>query len=98
MFSLSFSQTLLVAGIIFWLVCLGADLTVGLRQTPAVDPTATLCFFGAVAASFVAGAMYGHEAEFEKAQRGKYPREDPMAQPLLDSEKDERASFDGMIC
>lgn len=69
MFSLSFSKSLLVTGVIFWLVGLSADVISGLRKTPAVDPTAALCFFGAVAASFLAGAVYGHEAEHEKAQR-----------------------------
>lgn len=98
MFCLSFSQGLLATGVIFWLVCLGADVTSGLQKSPAVDPTAALCFFGAVAAAFLAGAVYGREAEHEKAQREKQLQEDLVAQPLLESEKGERNSFHGEFC
>ncbi|OBT40400.1 hypothetical protein VE00_08854 [Pseudogymnoascus sp. WSF 3629] len=98
MFCLSFSQSLLATGAIFWLVCLGADVISGLQKSPAVDPTAALCFFGAVAAAFLAGAVYGREAEHEKAQREKQLEEDLVAQPLLDSEKGETKYFHGEFC
>jgi hypothetical protein len=98
MFCLSFSQSLLVTGVVFWLVCLGADVISGLQKSPAVDPTTALCFFGAVAAAFLAGAVYGREAESEKAQREKQLHEDLVMQPLLDSKKGKRDSFHGMFC
>ncbi|KFZ13874.1 hypothetical protein V502_06398 [Pseudogymnoascus sp. VKM F-4520 (FW-2644)] len=98
MFALTFSRSLLATGVIFWLICLSADVISGLRKTPAVDPTAALCFFGAVAASFLAGAVYGREAEYEKAQREKQLQNDLTAQPLLDSGKGERDSFFGVFC
>ncbi|OBT81903.1 hypothetical protein VE02_09290 [Pseudogymnoascus sp. 03VT05] len=98
MFCLSFSQSLLATGVIFWLVCLGADVISGLQKSPVVDPTAALCFFGAVAAAFLAGAVYGREAEHEKAQREKQLQEDLVAQPLLASKKGERDSFHGAFC
>lgn len=98
MFSLSFSKSLLAAGVIFWVVCLSADIISGIQKSPAVDPTAALCFFGAVAASFLAGAVYGHEAEYEKAQRQRQLQDDLVAQPLLDSGKFERDLFHGVFC
>lgn len=98
MFSLSFSQSLLATGVIFSLVCLGADVINGLRKIPVVDPTASLCFFGAVAASFLAGAVYGHEAEHEKAHRERQLQEGYIAQPLLDSRTDKKYQFFGELC
>lgn len=98
MFSLSFSQSLLATGVIFWLVCLSADIISGIQKSPAVDPTATLCFFGAVAASFLAGAVYGHEAEYEKARRQRQLQDDLVAQPILGSGKGERDLFHGVFC
>ncbi|KFZ10968.1 hypothetical protein V501_04966 [Pseudogymnoascus sp. VKM F-4519 (FW-2642)] len=98
MFCLSFSQGLLATGVIFWLVCLSADVISGLQKTPAVDPTAALCFFGAVAAAFLAGAVYGREAESEKAQRENQLQGDLVTQPLLDSKQGERDSFHGVFC
>ncbi|KFY22222.1 hypothetical protein V493_06753 [Pseudogymnoascus sp. VKM F-4281 (FW-2241)] len=81
-----------------WLICLSVDIISGLRQDLAPNPAGALCFFGAVAVAFLAGAVYGHEAEYEKAQRRKKLEEDPMAQPLLGSEKRQRNSSPGEIC
>ena len=98
MFFLSFSQSLLATGVIFWLVYLGVDVIGGLRKTPVVDPIASLCFFGAVAASFLAGAVYGHEAEYEKAQRGRKLHEGYIVQPPFGSGKDKKDQFFGELC
>ncbi|KFY49004.1 hypothetical protein V495_00834 [Pseudogymnoascus sp. VKM F-4514 (FW-929)] len=95
---LTFSRSLLASAVIFWLVCLGADVACGLQKNPRVDPTAALCFFGAVAAAFIAGAVYGREAEYEKSQHKMESKQDLASQPLLDSEKGENGSFHGTFC
>ncbi|KFX89826.1 hypothetical protein O988_08480 [Pseudogymnoascus sp. VKM F-3808] len=90
---LTFSRCLLASAAIFWLVCLGADVACGLQKNPRLDPTAALCFFGAVAAAFIAGAVYGREAEYEKSQHKMESKQDLASQPLLDSEKGENDFF-----
>jgi hypothetical protein len=58
----------------------------GYEETAAVDIIATLCFLSASTISFIAGALYGHEAEYEKTQREKGVTKDLEQQPLLPSQ------------
>lgn len=77
-----------------WFSCLFSDVIVGFVKGTTADPIPVLCFLGGVATSFVAGAVYGHEAEYERAQRGQELKEQDLeCQPLLDSGMDEKDYF-----
>lgn len=95
MFSFSFSDVLLAIAFVSWLSCIFTDVIFGLIKYPSTDITPVLCFLIAVAASFIAGALYGREAEFEKAQREKVlDEEDVECQPLLGPEVDEKDTME----
>jgi hypothetical protein len=82
--SFTFSMLLLA---IAWIFFLFSNVVMGFEETAAVDIIATLCFLGASATSFIAGALYGHEAEYERTQREKDVMKDLEQQPLLCSQE-----------
>lgn len=90
MLTLTFSQRLLAFAIISWLGCVITDICTVFPISPFSDTIAAICFLAAVAAAFVAGAVYGHEAEYERAEREKQLAEDLEKQPLLGEGWDEK--------
>lgn len=59
------------------------DVFAGFPINPSSNTIAAICFLGAVATAFVAGAVYGREAEYERAEREMGLHDDVEKQPLL---------------
>jgi cation transport ATPase len=85
--SFTFSMLLLASAFLAWIFFLFSNVVMGFEETAAVEIIAALCFLGASTTSFIAGALYGHEAEYERTQREKDAMKDLEQQPLLGAQE-----------